>query len=110
MVVASRQVDGAQEPIESPIVPSLRPSALKPTNVTPSAPMNDPPAPVKVCTSRPVVTSQTVIELFPPDAASKRLSGLNANTGERLVVFCPPVERLRSSRPVAISHNLIVFV
>src|SRR4249920_2831607 len=108
MVVASCQVDVSQTRIESLMVTSRRPSLLNPTKLTPSAPMNEACPPVKLCTSRPVLTSQTVTELFPPDAASKRLSGLNANIGERLVVFCPP-ERLRSSRPVAVSHNLIVF-
>src|ERR1043165_7551247 len=110
MADTSRQVDVSQRRIASLTVTSLRPSLLKPTKLTPSALMNDPPAPVNVCTSRPVLTSQILTELLPPEAASRRLSGLKAKTGERLVVFCPPDERLRSSRPVAVSHNLIVFV
>src|SRR5262245_28730464 len=110
MFVSSRQVDVSQRWIASLIVTSLRPSLLNAAKLTPNAPMNVPPAPVNDCTSRPVVTSQTLTALLPPEAASKRLSGLHAKTGDRLDVLVPPFERLRSSRPVAVSHNLIVFV
>src|ERR1041385_1333954 len=110
MADTSRQVDVSQRRIASLMVTSLRPSLLKPTKLTPSAPMNDPVAPLSAWTSRPVATSQTLTVLLPPDAASKRLSGLQAKTGDRLDELVPPLERLRSSRPVAVSQILIVFV
>ena len=51
------------------------------------ADVNEPCGPVKVCTSRPVATSQTLTELLPPAAASRRLSALNEMKGDIPVVF-----------------------
>ena len=74
------------------------------------AAMNEACAPESVCTSPPVVTSQILTELLPAAAARKRPSPLKAKTGARLFVFWPPLDRSRNSRPVAVSHNLIVLL
>ena len=110
IVLISRQLGTSQILSASLIVTSFLPSALKAINETPSAAMNEACVPESVCTSPPVVTSQILTELLPAAAARKRPSPLKAKTGARLFVFWPPLERSRNSRPVAVSHNLIVLL
>ena len=78
---------------------------------TPSEPMIEPcPLPPRRCSSRPLSTSQTVIELSLPEAAMRRLSRLNAIAGASATVVCPLLERSRSLRLVAVSQSLMVLL
>src|SRR5882762_6065109 len=110
-VLISCQLVVSQTLMASLTATSLLPSALKAIKEKPSADMKvDCPPPASVCNSCPEIASQTFTELLPAAAASRRPSALKATTGERPVEFWPPVDRLRSSRPVAVSHNLIVLL
>jgi hypothetical protein len=66
--------------------------------------------PLRVCTSRPDVTSQTLMDRFSADVAIRRLSGLKATNGEVVGLLWLPPDRLRKSRPVAVSHNLTMLL
>src|ERR1041385_289514 len=91
------------------MVTSFLPTAENSTNIIPNEEMNEFGPPAKPCSSRPVATSKIFTVLLLPETASSLPSGLKAKTGERLDVFCPPVDKSRSSRPVAVSQSLIVF-
>src|SRR5438552_3530138 len=73
---------------------------------TPIDCINEPCDPESVCTSRPETTSHTFTALSPAGTAINRLSRLKATTGDRLIGFWLPLDRLRSSRPVAVSQSL----
>ena len=75
---------------------------------TPAIEAMVPPAPrLRVCSSRPLLTSQTLTESVPEAAAIRLLSLLKAMNGEIPIPPCGPLEILRNSRPVLVSQSLI---